>query len=70
MDEIAGAMTQFFESSPAWVNAALAVVAAASAVAALTPGAEDDRFVAKLRRIVDVLALNIGHARPKPTSRP
>jgi hypothetical protein len=39
------------------------IVSAASAIAALTPTTVDDGIVAKIRRIVDVLALNIGNAK-------
>lgn len=42
-----------------------AIVAAASAIAALTPTPTDDGFVAKLLKIVDFLALNIGRAKDK-----
>ncbi|MGN1090903.1 MAG: hypothetical protein ACI4RJ_00210 [Alphaproteobacteria bacterium] len=39
------------------------VVAAASAVCALTPNTKDDTIVAKIRGILDVLALNVGKAK-------
>ena len=39
------------------------IVSAASAIAALTPTTVDDGIVAKIRRMVDVLALNIGNAK-------
>mgnify|MGYP006438354545 FL=1 len=42
-----------------------AVVAAASAIAALTPTPTDDSFVAKAYKIVDWLALNVGKAKDK-----
>lgn len=42
---------------------ATTVVAAASAVAALTPSPKDDGFVMVLRRVIEALALNIGNAR-------
>jgi hypothetical protein len=42
-----------------------AVVAAASAVAALTPTPKDDSLVAKAYKVVDWLALNIGKAKDK-----
>lgn len=42
-----------------------AVVAAASAVAALTPTPKDDSVVAKLYKVVDWLALNVGKAKDK-----
>lgn len=40
-----------------------ALVAAASAAAAVTPTKRDDRALAALRRVINVLALNVGHAR-------
>lgn len=39
------------------------VVTLASIIAALTPTPKDDVIVAKIRRIVGLLALNIGHAK-------
>jgi hypothetical protein len=42
-----------------------AIVAAASAIAALTPTPTDDSITAKLYKIVDWLALNVGKAKDK-----
>ncbi|KGM35701.1 hypothetical protein [Inquilinus limosus] len=42
---------------------ATAVVTAASMIAALTPTPADDSAVAILRKVIDFLALNIGHAK-------
>jgi hypothetical protein len=42
-----------------------AIVAAASAVAALTPTPSDDAFIAKAYKVIDWLALNIGKAKDK-----
>lgn len=39
------------------------VISTASLVAALTPSASDDRIISRLRQIIDLLALNIGHAK-------
>ena len=47
------------------VAALTAIVAAASAVAALTPTPADDSFVGKAYKIVDWLALNVGKAKDK-----
>ena len=47
------------------VAALTAVVAAASAIAALTPTPTDDSIAAKAYKIVDWLALNIGKAKDK-----
>ena len=41
------------------------IVAAASAVAALTPTPKDDSIVAKAYKVVDWLAVNIGKAKDK-----
>lgn len=42
------------------------IIAVASAVSAITPTTADDTFVQKyLVRLVDLLALNIGKARPE-----
>lgn len=51
-----------------WDKALFAVTAtitAAAAIAALTPNKSDDAAVAWVRKIIDVLALNIGHAKNK-----
>jgi|TARA_R110000764_G_scaffold421_1_gene1672 hypothetical protein len=45
------------------IGVASSVVAAASAIAALTPTPKDDTWVAKLYKIVDWLALNVGKAK-------
>ena len=42
-----------------------AVVAAASALCALTPTPKDDSIVRKLYRVVEWLALNVGKAKDK-----
>lgn len=41
------------------------VIAAASAVAALTPTPKDDGWVKKLYKLLDLLALNVGKAKDK-----
>lgn len=47
----------------AWIEAALAIVGAASAVAAATPTKRDDEVMGKITRVIDVLALNVGFAK-------
>lgn len=69
METVLTAVHAFFDSFPAWLNAILAVISAASAITALTPSPNDDRLVARILKFVEVLALNIGHARravPQP----
>ena len=45
------------------LNIATAVVAACSAIAAMTPTPTDDSMVAKAYKIVDMLAINVGKAK-------
>lgn len=47
------------------ISTLTAIVAAASAIAALTPTPADDSIAAKLYKIVDWLALNVGKAKDK-----
>lgn len=44
---------------------ATAIIAAASAIASLTPTPVDDGILLKIRKVVDVLALNFGNAKNK-----
>jgi len=45
-----------------WITA---IVAIASLVAAVTPTPEGDKFLGKLYKVIDFLALNIGKAKDK-----
>ena len=45
------------------IGVAATIIAAASAVAALTPTPKDDTWVAKIYKVVDWLALNVGKAK-------
>jgi len=47
------------------LGAITAIVAAASAIAALTPTPADDTIVGKAYRVVDWLALNFGRAKDR-----
>ncbi len=40
------------------------IIAGASALAALTPTQKDDLFLMKIKKAIDLMALNIGHAKP------
>ena len=42
------------------------VIAAASAIAAITPTPKDDAVLKVIKGVVDKLALNVGKAKPKP----
>ena len=41
------------------------VIAAASAVSAVTPTPKDDGIVKKIYKIIDILAINFGYAKQK-----
>ena len=45
-----------------WLTAAVPL---ASVVSAMTPTPKDDAIVAKMKQFVDLLAVNIGHAKNK-----
>jgi hypothetical protein len=47
------------------IFALTSIVAAASALAALTPTPKDDGFASKAYKVVDWLALNVGKAKDK-----
>ena len=55
--------TYVFDNSDKIIAVVTAVIAVASAIAALTPTPDDDTLVGKAYRIVDWLALNIGKAK-------
>ena len=63
------AFTFIRENWEAIVNIATSVVAAASLIAALTPGEADNRIVSTVRKIVDLLALNVGNAKNEKKPR-
>jgi hypothetical protein len=44
-------------------NIATAVISVASIIAALTPTPKDDVWIAKLYKVLEVLAVNIGKAK-------
>lgn len=44
-------------------NIATAVIATASIIAALTPTPKDDQWIAKLYKVIEILAINIGKAK-------
>ena len=56
-------MNYIIENSDKIIGILTAVVAGASAIAALTPTPEDDGWARKAYRVVDWLALNVGRAK-------
>lgn len=53
------------DSLEGWMVVVSAVIAAASAIAAVTPTPKDDTVIGKMYRVVDLLALNFGRAKEK-----
>ena len=45
------------------INIITAVIASASAIAALTPTKKYDIFLAKIKPFIDIIALNFGNAK-------
>ena len=54
-----------FVAGQPWFNWACAVIAAASAFAALTPTPKEGTVLAKVYKIIDFLSVNIGKAKDK-----
>ncbi|MGA1386510.1 MAG: hypothetical protein ACO306_07320 [Flavobacteriaceae bacterium] len=48
-----------------YVEAALAIHAAASVITALTPTPKDDAFLGKIYKIIETIALVVGKAKQK-----
>ena len=48
-----------------YIEVALAIHAAASAIVALTPTPKDDKIVGKLYKVIETLALVIGRAKQR-----
>ena len=59
METALQAIVAFFDGIPAWLNAIMAVISAASAVTALTPTPRDDQFLGRIYRFLQILALNV-----------
>lgn len=65
-------MKEILNTALAWVIAnpfefMTGVVTVCAAIAAATPTPKDDGFAAKMRKVVDLLAMNWGHATNKRT---
>lgn len=46
-----------------YLQIAANIIAAAALIAALTKNTTDDTWVGRIRKVIDVLALNVGNAR-------
>lgn len=53
----------------ALLEIAFAIISAASLIAALTPTPRDDLLLGKIYKLVDALALNVGHAKEVPPNK-
>lgn len=69
MEKLIGILGLAAAALPSWLSAVAGIVAAASTVTALTPTPADDKWIGKLYRIIEVLALNIGHAKDVPANK-
>lgn len=49
------------------IAAVTAVVTAASAIAALTPSETDNRVIGNIKKVVEVLAINVKNAKSAPS---
>jgi len=49
-----------FTNLPVWIGMALTLVGAVSAITAVTPTKSDDKVVAAVLRVLNILSLNIG----------
>ena len=56
-------ITTVIDSLPAWILAITTLVTAATAITALTPTKSDDKFLAAVLRVLNVLAGNVGKNR-------
>lgn len=56
MDAILNAL----DAAPAWLTAITGIVTAATAITALTPTTADDKAVAMILRVLNLLAGNVG----------
>lgn len=55
----------WFHTLPDWFHAISGVITAAAVLAALTPTPKDDELLAKVRKVIDWLALNVLNAKNK-----
>lgn len=59
----------FFVAAPKVLEAAFALIAAASVFTASTKTPRDDEFLGKVYRLVEMLALNVGRAKDPAPNR-
>ena len=54
------AILNLLDAAPAWLTATTGIVTAATAITALTPTTADDKAVAMILRVLNLLAGNVG----------
>ena len=54
------ALLNALDAAPAWLTAITGIVTAATAITALTPTTVDDKAVAMILRVLNLLAGNVG----------
>jgi hypothetical protein len=54
------ALLTALDAAPAWLTAITGIVTAATAITALTPTTADDKVVAMILRVLNLLAGNVG----------
>lgn len=69
MDTLISVALAIYGHPDVLLEAALALVAVASVVTAVTPTPRDDIFVGKLYKIIETFALNVGHAKEAPPNK-
>jgi hypothetical protein len=66
MQEMLKSIMSLTELLPLFIELACAIVALASAVAAISPTPKQGHWFGRLYRVLDAFALNVGYAKDKP----
>lgn len=66
IETLSGLASDLFENWQGYLLIATSAVTLAAAITALTPTPKDDAFVARIRGVLDKLALNVRHAKNAP----
>lgn len=69
METVIGVASAIYSQPEVFVQACFALIALASIVTAVTPTPRDDIFIGKLYKLLEAIALNIGHAKDAPPNR-
>lgn len=69
MSDLASNLQTVFDALPRVIEAAFALVAAASVITAATKTPRDDELIGRIYRILEVLALNVGRAKEGAPNR-